>query len=132
MKNRRFACIALFVLALGVTWVPAMAAEKTAPKKSTETQKKEAEKSSASQPASSGGMVELNTATKEQLMTLPGITEAYANKIIEGRPYREKITLRRQNILPADVFYDITDRIVIDPNKLQRALKKAKEPAKKK
>lgn len=134
MKHRSFAIIALFVAALGMTGVPAMAAKKTAADK-TETQKtadqKEAQKESAAQPAPKS--VDLNTATKEELMSLPGITAAYAAKIIEGRPYREKITLRRQNILPADVFYAVMDRITIDPNRLQKLLKsKEKAPAKKK
>ncbi len=135
MKHHRFAIIALFVAALGITGVPAMAAKKTATDKSAETQKaagqKEAQESE-SQPARKS-LVDLNTATKQELMSLPGITEAYAAKIIAGRPYREKIALRRQNILPADVFYDIMDRVTIDPNKLQKLLKsKEKAPAKKK
>ncbi len=132
MKHRSFAIIALFVAALGMTGVPAMAAKKT---DKSETQKtadqKEAQQEPAAQPAPKS--VDLNTATKEELMSLPGITAAYAAKIIEGRPYREKITLRRQNILPADVFYAVMDRITIDPNRLQKLLKsKEKAPAKKK
>lgn len=137
VKNRRFALIAFLALSLGIMGTSALAAEKKTARKSSEAQQpasqKESTKSSAVQPASTGGPVDLNTSTKEQLMTIPGITADYANKIIEGRPYREKITLRRQNILPADLFYDVMDKITVDQKKLDKLLKgKEKGQTKKK
>jgi DNA uptake protein ComE-like DNA-binding protein len=56
--------------------------------------------------------VDVNSATKDQLKTLPGITDAYADKIIAGRPYLSKAFLVTKNILPNDLFQTLRKRIV--------------------
>ena len=55
-------------------------------------------------------LVNVNSATKAELMTLPGFTEAYADKILERRPFYIKTELRKE-ILPTAVFYDVVDKI---------------------
>ena len=55
--------------------------------------------------------VDLNSATKEQLKKLPGITDELAAKIIAGRPYMTKAHLVTHNILAADLYYSIKDRV---------------------
>ena len=48
--------------------------------------------------------VDINSATEQQLRTVPGIGEAYAKKIVAGRPYRSKNELVQKKILPAGVY----------------------------
>ena len=57
-------------------------------------------------------LLDLNSATEEQLQTLPGIGDAYAKKIIEGRPYAMKNQLVSRKVLPAGVYEKIKDQII--------------------
>ena len=56
--------------------------------------------------------LDINTATKEQLMKLPGIGEAYSQKIIDGRPYKAKNELTQKKIVPEATYSKISDLIV--------------------
>lgn len=56
-------------------------------------------------------LVDLNTASKQALMTLPGITETSAQKIIENRPYKTKADLTQKKVISADAYAKIEARI---------------------
>ena len=55
--------------------------------------------------------LDLNTATKEQLITLPGVTSAEAERVINGRPYHEPGELVSRRIMAKAEYDNIADRL---------------------
>ncbi|MEO8736454.1 MAG: helix-hairpin-helix domain-containing protein [Edaphobacter sp.] len=79
---------------------------------SARTPKPTAARAAAATNAASGDKIDINTATVDQLKAFPGIGDAYAKRIVDGRPYTAKNQLTTRGILPAATYNKIKDQII--------------------
>jgi competence protein ComEA len=99
---------ASLLLAVGFSF----AADTKAPAKpAAETVKTKADNSKVTA-AAKMEPVDVNSAGEAELKAIPGIGDAYAAKIIVGRPYANKAQLKSRNILPVQVYEKVKDRII--------------------
>ncbi len=104
--TKSFTHIATFALVLA--GLSATASAKPAEKKAAPA----AAAPPAADKAPAAAELDINSATEAELVALPAIGEAYAKKIIAGRPYDRKDQLVSKNVLPEGVYAKVKTAVI--------------------
>ena len=115
MRHFTLASLLATALTLGLmTATPSLAQGTQPATKSDSKMMAPAPKASESKmaPAPKAELLDINSATADQLDALPGIGKAYSAKIIAGRPYKGKDDLVNREIVPQKTYDGIKDKII--------------------
>ena len=110
MRGRLLAASVMAALVVGA-YGPALSAAQTAAN-SAANSAAPAQQTIAEKIAASKNLLDINTATAAELKALPGMGDAYAQRVIAGRPYTAKNQLTTRGILPAAEYEQIKPLII--------------------
>jgi competence protein ComEA len=75
-------------------------------------QTKDAGKAPAKAESAKHALVDINSASADELQAIPGIGDAYSKKIVDNRPYKRKDELVKKKVVPQATYDKIKDHIV--------------------
>jgi DNA uptake protein ComE-like DNA-binding protein len=75
-------------------------------------QTKDAAKPPAKAESQKHELVDINSASADELKAIPGIGDAYSKKIVDNRPYKRKDELVKKKVVPQATYDKIKDHIV--------------------
>ena len=110
MRGRLLAASVMAALAVGAYGTSRSVAQTAAQTKANSAAP--AQQTIAEKIAASKNLLDINTATAAELKALPGMGDAYAQRVIAGRPYTAKNQLTTRGILPAAEYQQIKDQII--------------------
>ena len=102
MRHFTLASLAATALTLGLLTATPLLAQTAQP----------AAKSDKMAPAPKAELLDINSATADELKALKGVGDAYSAKIIAGRPYKGKDELLQKKIVPEKTYAEIKDKII--------------------
>jgi len=102
--------IAFLTAVLGLALTANLSAQSSTGTSKSKTQTTSTAKAKTATPATE--KLDVNSATKEQLQALPGIGDAYSQKIIDNRPYHTKRDLVTKKVIPQATYEKIKEMIV--------------------
>ncbi len=112
IEKKLLAQIAVLIFALSLVGTGAAQTNEPGSKPEIASASASMQAGSAMNAPSKTDKLDINTATKDQLKSLPGIGDAYSQKIIDGRPYRTKLDLVQKKIIPQATYDKIKDSII--------------------
>jgi DNA uptake protein ComE-like DNA-binding protein len=111
LRNRFMAPVLALLFGVG-TLAGGIGMAQTAPAPAVNASSSTAQASKATKPSAGKELLDINTATADQLKALPGIGDAYSKRIIDGRPYTAKNQLTQKGIIPQGTYDKIKDQII--------------------
>jgi DNA uptake protein ComE-like DNA-binding protein len=102
MITRLFAVFTALILAVGVAAAPQAYAQA----------KKDAPAKADTKSDTKKELLDINSASVDELKTLPGVGDAYAKRIVDNRPYAKKDQLVSKKVIPQKTYDGIKNLII--------------------